>query len=164
MPKTCEYDVFNAVAFINKTNILLQILNANQFLAKAGPYLSILATLIGEAICLFTGIRKIPFKTDIDRIVSNQSKYFNQLCEAINQVETDKFVASNLEAERDPVERMKYAQDAALREFKAFLEVNDPSGEFGGLCSITMRDGRWRWVCDSCKEKADHGLSCNFSY
>ncbi|CAG8496481.1 10309_t:CDS:2 [Paraglomus brasilianum] len=131
------------------------ILNPKPFLAKVGPYLCILATLIGSAVSLFTGLQLS------DKITANISSgpidYFRKIGEVIDAIETDGSVTRDLAAvQNDPLNKMISAQGPALREFKAFLSDNDPLREFGGLHRITMSDGRWRWVCDSCKERA-HG-------
>ncbi|CAG8536607.1 10027_t:CDS:2 [Paraglomus occultum] len=117
------------------------IYNARPFLAKAGPYLSILVDLIGSAAGFFTGLQLPDRLTDaIFNIRSCPVDYFKKIDET----------------DGDSLNKMKYAQGPALRELEAFLSENDPLREYGGLHRITMSDGRWRWVCNSCRERAYH--------
>ncbi|CAG8614510.1 1088_t:CDS:2 [Paraglomus brasilianum] len=133
-----------------------KIFDPKPFLAKTGPYLSILATLVGSAVGFFTRLQFPEKIADaIDSIATNQMDYFKKISEVINQAETDGFIAKDLAAvPNDPLNRMKCAQGPAMRELEAFLAANDPSHEFGGLYRITMNDGRWRWVCNGCRERA----------
>ncbi|CAG8553962.1 7038_t:CDS:2 [Paraglomus brasilianum] len=135
-----------------------KIFDPKPFIAKTGPYLSILATVIGSALGFFTKMQVPDTVTStITSMSSRPTEYFKQITEIIDQTETDGDIARGLAAaQNDPVSRMKCAQGPALREFEAFLAANDPSHEFGGLYRITMSDGRWRWVCDSCRERAYH--------
>ncbi|CAG8531834.1 8121_t:CDS:2 [Paraglomus occultum] len=126
-----------------------ELYHAEQFLVKAGPYLNILANLIG----LFPGLQlayDIPGKANM---TLNCREYFKSVSEFISEFKTDESFAKDLAGKNDPLERMRYAQGPALREFEAFLDKNDPSREYGGLSGITMNNGRRRWVCNSCKEK-----------
>jgi len=129
-----------------------------QFLAEAGPYLSILANLIGSAAGLCTGLQFASIIADtVTNMTSQPTEYFKEISEVINKIEAGRSATRDLSSlQDDPLNRVKRAQGPALREFKAFLFDNDPSREYGGLHRITMNDGRWRWVCNSCKEKA-HG-------
>ncbi|CAG8624862.1 3071_t:CDS:2, partial [Ambispora gerdemannii] len=123
-------------------------------LAKAGPYLSIVATLIGAGVNHFLQL-KMP--DNINRLISQgtsrPTEYFQQLTKLLDQATTSPEQIHEIEnAKKDPVARMNVVRGPALREFQAFLEKNDPARQYGGLQRVVLNNGRWRWVCQDCQD------------
>ncbi|CAG8550332.1 11164_t:CDS:2, partial [Paraglomus occultum] len=129
-----------------------ELYHPEQFLAKAGPYLNILAKLMKVA-SFFPALQFLHGIGGDFRLLLNSKEFFKSVSEIVNEFKTDESFANDLAGLEDPLDRMRCAQGPALREFKAFLDKNDRSREYGGLSSITMNDGHRRWVCKSCKEK-----------
>ncbi|CAG8500780.1 17060_t:CDS:2 [Acaulospora morrowiae] len=115
-----------------------EIHDPKPLLAKAGPYLSIMATVITAGVS------------------TRPTEYFKQLTQVLDSEITDTTHARDIErVKNDPIGRMKVVQGAALRELEAFLKENDKSMELGGLTRVVMKDGRWRWVCGDCYKQAN---------
>ncbi|CAG8503012.1 585_t:CDS:2 [Ambispora leptoticha] len=128
-------------------------------LAKAGPYLSIVATIISAGVERFIHLN-MPKNISglISQITSRPTEYFQQLTKLLDQAVTSPEQAREIEnARQDPIARMKVVRGPALREFQAFLEKNDPARQWGGLQRVVLNDGRWRWVCHDCHQRAYAG-------
>ncbi|CAG8612231.1 11242_t:CDS:2, partial [Paraglomus occultum] len=122
-----------------------ELYHAEQFLAKAGPYLNILANLMKVA-SFFPTLQFMHGIADKVDITLNSKEYFKNISEFINEFKTDESVARDLAGlQNDPLERIKCAQGPALREFETFLLNNDRLREYGGLNRIIVNDGRCRW-------------------
>ncbi|CAG8582353.1 3143_t:CDS:2 [Ambispora gerdemannii] len=126
-------------------------------LAKAGPYLSIVATLISAGASFLHLNMPNNITGLIGQVTSRPTEYFQQLTNLLDQAATSPEQACEIEnAKKDPVARMNVVRGPALREFQAFLEKNDPAQQWGGLQRLVLSDGRWRWVCQGCHQRAYH--------
>ncbi|CAG8574658.1 17897_t:CDS:2 [Dentiscutata erythropus] len=134
-----------------------EIHDPKPLLRKAGPYLSIMATVISTGLCHALHLNTSP---DISGMLSGVStrptEYFKQLTKMLDSEITNPAETRDIERTRkDPVGRMKVVQGAALRELEAFLAMNDQGKEWGGLQRVVLENGRWRWVCEHCHSRLE---------
>ncbi|CAG8449242.1 7698_t:CDS:2 [Dentiscutata heterogama] len=132
-----------------------EIHDPKPLLRKAGPYLSIMATVISTGLSHALHLNTSP---DICGMISGVStrptEYFKQLTQMLDSEITYPTETRDIERTRkDPVGRMKVVQGAALRELEAFLAMNDQGKEWGGLQRVVLENGRWRWVCEHCHSR-----------
>ncbi|CAG8753718.1 2132_t:CDS:2 [Gigaspora margarita] len=132
-----------------------EIHDPKPLLRKAGPYLSVIATIISSGIGHAFHLKSSP---DICGLISDIStrptEYFKQLTQLLDSEITYSVETRDIEStKQDPVGRMKVVQGSALRELEAFLEVNDQGREWGGLTRVVLENGRWRWVCKHCHNR-----------
>ncbi|KAG9287097.1 hypothetical protein G9A89_000991 [Geosiphon pyriformis] len=130
-------------------------------LAKTGPYLSILAKLMGAGVGHFTHLRlPVNFGEILGQMSIRPTEYFKQLTTVLDIATNDPQQLKDIEIiKNDPIGRMKVVQGPALRELEAFLEKNDQARELGGLERIVLNNGRWRWVCEDCQKKVHERLN-----
>ncbi|CAG8498742.1 16438_t:CDS:10, partial [Racocetra persica] len=126
-------------------------------LRKAGPYLSIMATIVSAGVGHAFRMNMPPSICDIiSSAAIRPTEYFKQLTQILDSEITYSEQTRDIEkTKKDPVGRMKVVQGAALRELETFLAMNDQGKEWGGLTRVVMENGRWRWVCEHCYNRSN---------
>jgi hypothetical protein len=120
-----------------------------EWLLRTAPYIRVLVNVLKHAAPLVGPAMGMALP-DVDEF-KHSLKLMETLAKDLPEITDDALVdpasfGHKAELERaDPYDR---TDGAALRELRAFLDQQDPSGRWGGLRKVLTPEGHYLWLCE----------------